>query len=368
MRPDKKKKLHHDSQKAKNRALASSSNTSEKTCAKPSKSTINQLSVSSKTSSERDSSVSKTNLPLLDESVDANEKKEDSNVETDFQKDYSKRKIESNWAKYELPPTDSDQSEPEEELMTGLDFNYVIQNALKADSMFRMKAEKEWEEKQTMFTDEIFSLDLANLEKAVSCVPLSVQLDISRSQFEEKLFCPDAYQCLAEKAKQNLENWTLELQQDPKDDIESVNQRLVSMLLSKPSLDESIEKSPQVSEKSSVNCNDVSVEVQNITNARTKKSMTNISSARDAPVDSDLEQLLGVNSKPTKTSPSASAKTAEYCESEPIISDCEKSSTNADFPLNIKLENVKSGTSSLCNNQGEETKNLEEWLDDFLSD
>ena len=157
MRPDKKKKLHHDSQKAKNRALASSSNTSDKTSTKPSKSTMNELSASSK-SLEHESRVSKTNLSS-DESVDANDRTEDSNIDSDFHKDYSKRKIESNWAKYELPPTNSDQSEPEEELMTGLDFNYVIQNALKADSMFRMKAEKEWEEKQTMFTNEIFSLE-----------------------------------------------------------------------------------------------------------------------------------------------------------------------------------------------------------------
>ena len=365
MRPDKKKKLHHDSQKAKNRALASS-NTNENTSAKPSKSSINQLSASSKTSFEHESRVSKTNLSS-DESLNANESTEVSNIDSNFHKDYSKRKIESNWAKYELPPTDSDQSEPEEELMTGLDFNYVIQNALKADSMFRMKAEKEWEEKQTMFTNEIFSLDLANLEKAVSCVPLPVQLDISRLQFEEKLFCPDAYQCLAEKAKQHFENWTLELQKDPKDDIESVNQRLVSMLLSKPSSDETTEKSPQVYDKGSSNYSDVSSELQNITNAQTR-NMTNELSAKDSPLDSDLEQLLEINSKPTKTSSNASAKSAEYCETKPMKSDCEQTSTNTDFPLNTKLENVKSGTSSPYTNEGEETKNLEEWLDDFLSD
>ena len=299
MRPDKKKKLHHDSQKAKNRALASSSNTTENTCAKPTKSTINQLNASSKASLEHDSSPSKTNQPLSDESVDGNEGTGDGNIGSNFQKDYSKRKIESNWAKYELPPTDSDHSEPEEELMTGLDFNYVIQNALKADSMFRMKAEKEWEEKQTMFTNEIFSLDLANLEKAVSCVPLPVQLGMSRSQFDEKLFCPDAYNCLVDKAKQNLENWTLELQKDPQDDIESVNQRLVSMLLSKPPSDETTEKSSKVSDKSSSNYNDASGELQNITNTQTKNT-THGNSAKDSPLDSDLEQLLEMNSKQTK--------------------------------------------------------------------
>ena len=367
MRPDKKKKLHHDSQKAKNRALASSSDTSEKTCAKPSKSTINQLASSSKTSLEHDSNVSKTNVPLLDESVDANDKTEDSNIDSNFHKDYSKRKIESNWAKYELPPTDSDQSEQEEESMTGLDFNYVIQNALKADSMFRMKAEKEWEEKQTMFTNEIFSLDLVNLEKAVSCVPLPVQLGMSRSQFDEKLFCPDAYNCLVDKAKQNFENWTLELQKDPQDDIESVNQRLVSMLLSKPPTDETTEKSSKVSDKSSSNYNDASGELQNITNTQTKNT-THGSSAKDSPLDSDLEQLLEINSKQTETSSNASAKRAEYCETKPIKSDSETTSPNTDFPLNAKLEKVTSGTSSLCTNEGEETKNLEEWLDDFLSD
>jgi len=161
--------------------------------------------------------------------------------------------------------------------------------------------------------------------------------------------------------------FSLELQKDPKDDIESVNQRLVSMLLSKPPSDETTEKSSKVSDKSSSNYNDASGELQNITNTQTKNT-THGNSAKDSPLDSDLEQLLEINSKQTKTSSSGSAKSAEYSETKPIKSDCEKTSTNTDFTLNEKLENVTSGTLSLCTNEGEETKNLEEWLDDFLSD
>ena len=366
MRPDKKKKLHHDSQKAKNRALASSNN-SEKISGKSRQSTITQSSNSTNAPVEDAIGPCKVDVLSID---NQNENENDAlNTERNLPKDYSKRKIESNWTKYELPPTDSDHSEQEEEVMTGLDFNYVIQNALKSDSMFRMKAEKEWEEKQTMFTNEIFSLDLTSLEKVVSCVPLPVQLGISKSQFEEQLFCPDGYRHLVEKAKNNLKNWKEEVKEEPKDDIENVNQRLVSMLISRPLSEDKNEKSSGESgDNSNFQCNDISNRSQDIKKKQTP-SISN-SSVAEVPLDSDLEQLLSADSIQNKQTCSAAVndnQIAEIRETKPAQSDHVKSSSPVLLSCNEAAKN-DSVTSLPCSNDENKTKNLEDWLDDFLSD
>ena len=209
MRPDKKKKVHHDSQKAKNRALASSNSASKDEKAKLQKNT-SITSTSTKLPEAFNDSLSKKEL--TSSKTESKEKlvdndgtvssSDDTNEDNSVHRDYSRRKIESNWTKYVMPHSDDEESE-EEATMTGLDFSYVLENARSSDSMFRLKAEKEWEQKQTMFTNEIFSLDLTNLEKAVSCVPLPTQLGISKLEFEEGLFCPKAYEHFTETANKN---------------------------------------------------------------------------------------------------------------------------------------------------------------------
>merc|ERR1711862_977502 len=50
--------------------------------------------------------------------------------------------------------------------------------------MGRTKAELEWENSTSGFTTEYFSLDLANLEKAMACVPVHKQLEIQNISAE----------------------------------------------------------------------------------------------------------------------------------------------------------------------------------------
>lgn len=369
MRPDKKKKVHHDSQKAKNRALASSNDASESKNSSYKKAMKNQINVSG---ASENTNLTKMAVNLPDENKDGTETSTESNSDVNSGKDYSKRKIENNWAKYELPSTDSDPAESDNEIMTGLDFNYAIQNALKSDSMFRMKAEKEWEEKQTMFTNEIFSLDLANLEKAVSCIPLPVQLNISKSQFKEQLLCPDSYQHLVDKAKINFENWVDELNDDPKDDIETVNERLVSLLISKPQTDKSSNESSRLCDIGCTSKNN------NIKKDNSDTRLSDLNSTVENPIDKNLDDLLTV--KATQNKPLDNDKVSlnaynddqstDKIESKPVkisvTNRCEVNSASTSFSQN--QEKYDSETLVSDQEAKTETKNLEDWLDDFLSD
>jgi len=97
------------------------------------------------------------------------------------QQEKPRRVIESNWEadKPDLPDENSDEGDGSSGVFTGLDFNYVLENSLTADALLRTKAELEWErERQDVFTTEHFSMDLANLEKAMACVPIHHQLGI----------------------------------------------------------------------------------------------------------------------------------------------------------------------------------------------
>jgi hypothetical protein len=397
MRPDKKKKVHHDSQKCKNRALASNNNPGEDRKSKTQKSAPhnpNTSSIVSETKSEATSSkTNDINIQLVESDNDGSQC-ENKIEDTSDSKDYSRRKIESNWAKYEIPLTDDEDSQ-EETTMTGLDFNYVIENSRSSDSMFRLKAEKEWEEKQTMFTNEIFSLDLTNLEKAVACVPLHVQLDISKSEFEEKLFCPKAFEDLTERAKIHYDKWAEETKNGPQEDIECLNERLVSMLISKPEpyitsnnkLYDSKMKSSKRSDTEHSKINKTSNENQLSKNDTAQSSDIITIKQEEAINDLELDQLLQVDSKSKNMNSSdlgfqkcemvsdrvvTNQNTSELeLELDDILQDnFEKASVQIQLKSNDKKEETDDISVKMVSDQnlGNETKKLEDWLDDFLSD
>jgi hypothetical protein len=53
-------------------------------------------------------------------------------------------------------------------------------------AQFRLKSEREWEDRQTGFSTEFFSLDLKILESAISCVPLKTILKMKDEEFDVK--------------------------------------------------------------------------------------------------------------------------------------------------------------------------------------
>jgi len=102
---------------------------------------------------------------------------------------YAKRNITSNWTKYELPSSDDDEDEASQD-MTGADFEYVMASAQGADSHFRLKSEKEWEshtESLGELSEEFFSLDLSELERSVSCIPLHQQICLAQEEFDKDM-------------------------------------------------------------------------------------------------------------------------------------------------------------------------------------
>jgi len=101
---------------------------------------------------------------------------------------YAKRNITSNWTKYELPS--SDEEDDSTQSMTGADFHYVLASAQGADSHFRLKSEREWESQADSvgeLSQEFFSLDLSELEKSVSYLPLHQQICLAQEEFDTDL-------------------------------------------------------------------------------------------------------------------------------------------------------------------------------------
>ena len=63
---------------------------------------------------------------------------------------------------------------------------YFNVNFFSVDSsaQFRLKSEREWEDRQNQFTSEFFSLDLKLLESSISCVPLNTVLNMEDHEFD----------------------------------------------------------------------------------------------------------------------------------------------------------------------------------------
>ena len=139
MRPDKKKIRHHDSQK---RADMAKAKIEEK--------------------GKKETSEVVTEVPPEIPPVD---------------KKYAKLKVVNNWEHYKPLPSDSDgDGDDGETAMTGPDFNVVLEGAVTSDALMRTRAEQEWGNKQSLFTNEFFSLDLGVLDRVVSCIPVHEQL------------------------------------------------------------------------------------------------------------------------------------------------------------------------------------------------
>ena len=392
MRPDKKKKVHHDSQKAKNRALASA-NTAVSDKPKPKKTghgNPTQSKLDEAGSSKSPICDSAPHLEDIDDKLHANEQAGDEE-DGKSHKDYSRRNIESNWTKYAMPQSDSDNSD-EETTMTGLDFNDVVQNSRSSESMFRLKSEKEWEEKQNLFTNEIFSMNLTNVEKVLSCVPLPVQLGISKSEFQDKLFCPQAYDYLSEKAKENYENLRMESTCDSQEDIETINQRLIAMLATNSHQNEITNYSTDSKYVgSSVGTNNLQsiVKSDNIefkeNHAYKEQTSDSCNKVKDTIDDLQFEQLLnkGTNQKTNSIEEFTNSQKPKSTPETPISRKIEavlpnvssvhltqedtsnKIETKSRTGHPIDVEGKKKAFNEFKN---DDTKNLEDWLDDFLSD
>lgn len=180
MRPDKKKVRRHDG--TKHEAAA--------------KQKAAQKTKGQKTEPERENTSLKGHYDQGSEEVDPK---------------YAKRAVVSNWTKFEIPLDDSEDETADRIAMTGDDFNDVLQKASKlevcsesfmsrpvtvdaysclplrsggADALFQTKAEREWSQTATMFTNEFFSINLGQLEKKISAIPLYKQIGLKDSEID----------------------------------------------------------------------------------------------------------------------------------------------------------------------------------------
>ncbi len=70
--------------------------------------------------------------------------------------------------------------------LLGIERSFFI--SVGSSAQFRLKSEREWEERQNVFTTEFFSLDIRVLESAIACIPLHTQLQMDENEFDVILF------------------------------------------------------------------------------------------------------------------------------------------------------------------------------------
>ncbi|ELT91220.1 hypothetical protein CAPTEDRAFT_226499 [Capitella teleta] len=118
--------------------------------------------------------IAKENRPAVGAELHAEESEQD--------RYFSHRGIESNWERYDLLP-DSDKG-PE---LAANNFDLMLESASNALSRFRFKEEQEWEAELEAYPSDpssLLSIDASKLASVLRCVPLHERLGIEASVFE----------------------------------------------------------------------------------------------------------------------------------------------------------------------------------------
>ncbi|XP_077985502.1 uncharacterized protein LOC144440114 [Glandiceps talaboti] len=93
---------------------------------------------------------------------------------------FSRRKVESNWDRYEGLPDDTDHIQSR-----GRDLNTILNEAGAASTQFRFSDERDWEDEIATLqaNDDILALDLNSLSSALRKIPLYKRLQIEIDVF-----------------------------------------------------------------------------------------------------------------------------------------------------------------------------------------
>lgn len=275
---------------------------------------------------------------------------------------YAKRNITSNWTKYELPS--SDEEDESVQSMTGADFHYVLASAQGADSHFRLKSEREWE-MQTgnigELSQEFFSLDLSELERSVSCLPLHQQICIDQEEFDKDML--DRLVKKAEAARGGSIATASEAE-------EVISKKIIDILnigkkdTPKELLTEELKESVTAPSVGKVNDDQIEQGQARINHQET---------LRQEPPKNTSDQVapLGqrANRRQRGTKSVSSKKESENQSGVDEDKDL-KFMDNLDTDMKAKddLEAEPATNIVPVTIVSEETKNLEDWLDDFLDD
>jgi len=262
----------------------------------------------------------------------------------DIDTKYAKRNITSNWTKYELPSSDEEDEIDQE--MTGADFQYVLSSAQGAESHFRLKSEKEWEEHTdapSEFSEEFFSLDLTHLENTLKSIPFHKQICL-----DEKELDIETLEMFVKKAESNSSGSLHKAVENE----EMINKKMMEIL----SLGK-IEKSKDTKDKEKLDI---------IKDSEQKQFpfATNIEPSQ-SPIEKPLGQRTNRRQRCSKLDTTngeiqIAAKKNEVEDLE-FLDSLEKEREEKDF--------IASSSSVVpVKIVPEETKNLEDWLDDFLDE
>jgi len=298
--------------------------------------------------------------------------------EEDVDPKYAKRNITSNWTKYELPSSDEEEEDEASQSMTGADFEYVMSSAQGADSHFRLKSEKEWESHSDNLgelSEEFFSLDLTELERSVMCIPLHKQVCLAEDQFDK-----DMLDKLVKKAEAVREG-SLEASAQVE---EVISQKILDILnigkTEKPKelltsqLKQTLNPQPEAVQEELSKPDGVLEQRQN--RRRTKGRADGVIENTDiAHKTENTKEVIEEAAAPLGQRPNRRQRGTKIEPSEPDLT-CQDEEKDLEFLENLEkdsqVETELQPKSSVpivpVTIVGEDTKKLEDWLDDFLDE
>ena len=189
MRPDKKKTRHHDSMKCEAKAKQKAAEKAKKD--EKSQKQKKQQQDDKIQSEFKDVKVENEESKTVEGNVGASSAST-SRTTSGTEAKYAKRGITSNWTKYEIPSDDED----ENVLATGPEFEFMVERSAQVSDHLTLSGEKEWQNEEISNDNELFALNLKNLQVALDCIPLHEILEVSKSEIDVSVEIQTSFQRL----------------------------------------------------------------------------------------------------------------------------------------------------------------------------
>lgn len=315
MRPDQHKQKKNTQYKKKHGMTEKNKDVKDKRDGKPEGSKQPYRPHASKGEQTKTADRHKTKANLSDSSESSDENDGTCTTKTSFQR----RKLVSNWDRYELPP-----EEESSILSKGDNFSKLLQSAGSSTSQFRFKEEEEdWVPSDQ---SDILSLDLQDLSSSLGCVPLYKVLRLNKD-----LFTVEQIEEFDRRSTENQRKYTEKLG--------NKSPNLVSSSEDKKTIENSIVKK---------------------TGRRSNESLTLESNALDELLDS---VVLDPSSDVNKQAVSKKQESENFSTLENDLDDLLSSGNQEKEKPTAKQETLESNMKSSSDTQ---ENDLEDWLDSVL--
>eukprot|EP00057_Strongylocentrotus_purpuratus_P001306 XP_001197910.1 PREDICTED: cell death regulator Aven [Strongylocentrotus purpuratus] len=274
----------------------------------------------------------------------------------EIRKEYARRKVESNWTKYDDFVVDDEREAEVSSEPRGEDFQKLAAKSDDASSQLRMKDEVWWDgDDQQDETEteigELFKVDYVDLARRLKCIPLHERLGISTKYFDEDLL-NRINEDAAENAKSYQEILAAENAQDLDNPASSDTTDNQTRGLSEPTISASSKNSCKIDRLQEVIVKDNN---EQICHDASRTGSDREHCARDM---EQTESQVSNDRATTVSDSSCSHPDSQSSTSGSLATPSNKSTLSAD---------VKEPASELQTKPDEE-ENLEEWLEDILDD